>query len=233
MYIMSYTDPYSRYNVNNPNFQAEDVEYHVKRDPNKEDKDNFFKECFNKIVDKSLVVIHYTHSYFNKDCYAIGKLKKPVDKTVDNFYLTDVDFINDSTTNKDIEIGDTSTSLIKYNKILELYVKTIDSDKDILNMQPTNDFHRTIRWFPYMNARIQPMRDELNIYERANIFDSAYYYRISYAEPIPSHPETIHRKDNAKVVKSSISRVGTKHKKGGKKAKKTQKQRKSRKNKSK
>ena len=116
---------------------------------------------------------------------------------------------------------------------MELYVKTIDSVEDILNMQPTNEFHRTIRWFPYMNARIQPMRDELNIYERANIFDSAYYYRISYAEPIPSHPETIHRKDNAKVVKSSISRVGTKHKKGGKKAKKTQKQRKSRKNKSK
>lgn len=229
MYIMSYNDPDSIYNINNPNYQRDYGEYDGPIDTNKEDKDKFFRECFDKIFNNSRVVIHYTHSYLNKDCYAIGKLNKREDK----FYLTDFFLINDSANKQNIEIGDTPTSQIKYNNILELYVKTIDSNKDILNMQPTNEFHTTTWLFPYMNAHIQPMKDELNIYERNNIFDSAHYYRISYAEPIPSHPKTIHRKDNKVIKSSNVSRVGTKHKKGGKKAKKTQKQRKSRKNKSK
>lgn len=227
---MSYNDPYSQYNINNPAFVPENVEYGERTDTNKTEKEKMFTECLTKIKKNSRIVVHYTHSYIDKTCYAIGMLDK-MDK---KFYLTNVTFINDSTNNTSIEIGNTATAKIKYDNILELYVKQIECDEDILNLQPSNADHRTNRWFPYMNARIVIMRDNLNIDSQENIFDSANYYKIDYVEP-RQYAEPTHKKDDDKsgrVIKSSTSRVGRKHK-GGKKTKKSQKQRKSRKNKSK
>jgi hypothetical protein len=230
---MSYLEgPFSPYNINNAAYVPPDNEYGERIDSNKTEKENLFTECLEKIHNNSLIVVHYKHLYLSRTCYAIGILNK----TDKKFNLTNVTLINESNDHSSIEIGDTDTvrAFIKYDNIFELYVKQINSDKDILNLQPTNIHHITNRWLPYMNVRIDIMRDNLNIDSQNNIFDSENYYKIVYFEP-RQHAEPTHKKDDDKsgrVIKSSTSRVGRKHK-GGKKTKKSQKQRKSRKNKSK
>jgi len=223
---MSYLEGrFSPYNINNPAYVPPDNEYGIPIDTNKTEKAKLFTECLEKIYNNSLIAVHYKHIYLSRTCYAIGILNK----TDKKFNLTNVTLINESNDHSSIEIGDTVRAFIKYDNIFELYVKQINSDKDILNLQPTNIHHTTNRWFPYMNARIDIMKDNLNIDSQENIFDSENYYKIYYVEPIQKKDDD----KRGRVIKSSnTSQVGRKYK-GGKKTKKSQKQRKSRKNKSK